>query len=105
MRYLACFVGSLKEPALRDKVLAYLVEKIYIYDDKIVINLYYGEDNREINLQEFKEHLKNIDNIMKYMDGEASFEDYQKELLLRQRIYYICLVWMMMCLFKWQFVS
>ncbi len=78
VRYLECFVGSLNEPSLRDKVLAYLIEKIYIYNDKIVINFYYSEDNREINLQEFKEYLKNLDKIMEHIDGEKSFESYKK---------------------------
>lgn len=79
-RYLECFVGNLNEPSLRDKVLAYLVERIYVYSDKIVINFYYSEDNREVNLQEFNEHLKTIDNIMEFMDGKASFEKYQERL-------------------------
>jgi len=78
VRYLECFVGNLTEPSLRDKVLAYLIEKIYIYNDKIVINFYYSEDNREINLQEFKEYLKNLDKIMEHIDGEKSFESYKK---------------------------
>lgn len=78
VRYLECFVGNLTEPSLRDKVLAYLIEKIYICNDKIVINFYYSEDNREINLQEFKEYLKNLDKIMEYIDGEKSFESYKK---------------------------
>jgi len=80
LRYLECFVGNLSEPSLRDKVLAYLIEKVYIYSDKIVINFYYCEDNREVNLQEFNEYLKNIDNIMGFMDSKSSYENYQKQL-------------------------
>jgi DNA invertase Pin-like site-specific DNA recombinase len=80
VRYLECFVGSLNVPSLRDKVLAYLVEKIYIYNDKVVINFYYSEDNREIDLKEFNEYLNNLDSIMDMMDGASSFDHAQKKL-------------------------
>ena len=72
-----CFIGSLKEPSLRDKVLAYLIEKIYIYEDKVVINFYYSEDNREINLEEFNKYLDNLGNIMEKLSGEGSFNEGQ----------------------------
>lgn len=80
VRYLECFVGSLNEPSLRDKVLAYLVQSIYIYNDKVVINFYYSEDNREINLKDFNEFLDNLDNIMEKMNGAESFVNGQKKL-------------------------
>ena len=77
LRYLECFVGSLSEPSLRDKVLAYLVEKIYIYNDKVVINFYYSDDNREIDLKEFNDYLDNLDNIMEKLNGDKSFREGQ----------------------------
>jgi hypothetical protein len=80
VRYLECFVGSLNEPSLRDKVLAYLVEKIYIYNNKVVINFYYSEDNREIDLREFNEYLDNLDSIMDMMDSASSFDNAQIKL-------------------------
>lgn len=80
IRYLECFVGSLKEPSLRDKVLAYLIENIYIYNDKVVINFYYSEDNREINLKDFNEFLDNLDNIMEKINGAESFVSGKKKL-------------------------
>lgn len=80
LRYLQCFVGSLNEPSLRDKVLAYLIEKIYIYSDKIVVNFYYSEDNREIELKEFNNYLDNLDSIMESLDGAKSFANGQMKL-------------------------
>lgn len=80
LRYLECFVGSLNEPSLRDKVLAYLIEKIYIYEDKVVINFYYSEDNREINLEEFNKYLDNLDNIMKKLSAQEGFCEGQMKL-------------------------
>lgn len=71
IRYLECFVGNLNNPSLRDKVLAYLIEKIYIYSDRVVISFYYSDDNREINLKEFNKHIDTINEIMETMD-EAS---------------------------------
>ena len=73
VRYLECFIGNLNEPSLRDKVLAYLVEKIYVYKDKIVMNLYYSNDNREINLDELNTRLDNLDYLDAIMNGEESF--------------------------------
>lgn len=80
VRYLKCFIGNLNEPSLRDKVLAYLVEKIYIYRDKIVINFYYSEDKREIDFKEFNDYLNNLDYIMEKIDGADSFKKGQKKL-------------------------
>lgn len=53
-----------KRAVIKDKVLAYLVRSIYIYNNKVVINFYYSGDNREINLKDFNEFLGNLDNIM-----------------------------------------
>lgn len=68
VRYLESFAGSIKEPSMRDKVLNYLVESIYVYNDKIVINFYYSDDKRIIDLKQFNEHLDNLDNIMNELD-------------------------------------
>lgn len=81
VRYLECFVGNLKEPSLRDKVLDYLVEKIYTYDDKIVINFFYSDDKREVDLQDYNDHLDNIDKIMGMLsDGKRHLTKYQRQL-------------------------
>lgn len=53
-----------KRAVIKDKVLAYLLQSIYIYNNKVVINFYYSGDNREINLKDFNEFLGNLDNIM-----------------------------------------
>ena len=81
VQYLECFVGSLSEPSLRDKVLDYLVEKIYTYEDKIVINFYYSDDKREVDLKDYNEHLDNINTIMSMIsDGKAHMAKYQRRL-------------------------
>jgi len=78
--YLECFIGSLNEPSLRDKVFAYLIENVYIYSDKVVVNLYYSEDNRKIDLKEYNKYLDNLDNIKEIMNGAESFVSVQKKL-------------------------
>ena len=81
VQYLECFVGSLSEPSLRDKVLDYLVEKIYTYDDKIVINFYYSDDKREVDLKDYNEHLDNINTIMSMLsDGKIHLSKYERRL-------------------------
>lgn len=70
IRYLDCFIGNLNEPSLREKVLDYLVENIYIYDDKMIINFYYSDDRREVNFKEFNEHLDSVERIMEMLDGD-----------------------------------
>ena len=37
------------DPAVRDYILEYFVDRIYIYDDEIVITSWYGDDRREIS--------------------------------------------------------
>ncbi len=44
-KYLHADFGN---PETRDTILEYLVDKIYVYDDRLVITSWYSEDNREI---------------------------------------------------------
>ena len=37
------------DPAVRDYILEYFVDRIYIYDDEVVITSWYGDDRREIS--------------------------------------------------------
>ena len=80
IRYLECFIGNLEEPSLRDKVLAYLIENVYIYKDKIIVNFYYSDDNREISLEEFNKYLDNLNDIMEKINGAESFRERQIKL-------------------------
>ena len=63
-----------------DKVLDYSVEKVYIYSDKIIVNFYYSEDNREVDLQVFNEHLSNLERITKVMDNTECLSKHQEKL-------------------------
>lgn len=69
IRYLRCFIGDVDKPLLRDKILSYLVENIYLYEDKVIINFYYSEDKRAIDLNEMNEYLQNKAKLMNMIDG------------------------------------
>ena len=40
--------SDFSDPAVRDYILEYFVDKIYVYDDEIVITGWYGSDKREV---------------------------------------------------------
>lgn len=68
VRYLECFIGNLDEPSLRDRVLSYLVDKIYVYKDKLVVSFYYSDDKREVNIQDLNAVLDNQDEILRMLN-------------------------------------
>ena len=80
VRYLECFVGSLDVPSVRENVLSFLIEKIYVYDDKIVLNMYYSEDAREVDFVEMNKYYDNIDNIMRVLSDDSVDTTYQDKL-------------------------
>lgn len=48
IKYLESYVGDMNDSSFRAKVLSLLVDKIYLYDDKVVVNCFFSEDAREI---------------------------------------------------------
>lgn len=40
--------ADLGDPAVRDYLLNYFVDKIFVYDDKVILTAWYGDDKREI---------------------------------------------------------
>lgn len=40
--------ADLNDPAVRDYLLDYFVDKIFVYDDKVVLTAWYGDDKKEI---------------------------------------------------------
>ncbi len=71
VRYLESFIGDMDKPSIRERILNYLVDKIYVFDDKIVVNFYYSDDKREIKLQEMLAQLDNEVRILKFFDEES----------------------------------
>ena len=40
--------ADLNDPAVRDYLLDYFVDKIFVYDDRVVLTAWYGDDKKEI---------------------------------------------------------
>lgn len=59
----------------RDMIFDYFIDKIYVYDDKLLIDLYYSDDRREISLDAFwaaYEYAKDcIDCIDEFSDSDG----------------------------------
>lgn len=85
-KYLECFSGDLSNPVIRARVLDFLINKIYVYNDKIVISIYYSDDTREVNIEAFNEQLAIIEKAKELMSEEFKipkeyedrFEEYFK---------------------------
>ena len=69
IKYLESYVGDMNDSSLRARVLSLLVDKIYLYDDKVVVNCFFSEDAREIRFHEFDEHMANIEKITTMLDS------------------------------------
>lgn len=75
LRFLESKIGDADSKRM---LLDSLIEKIYVYDDKIVINLYFSDDKRELNIDEMNELIKNKKFIMDSVDKahyEAKYDD------------------------------
>ena len=58
-----------------------LIENIYIYDDKVVISMYYDDDKREININKMLETIASRNNVIGIMDNcEVSGEGLEQTL-------------------------
>lgn len=86
VQYLESFIGSLDEPSLRDRVLNYLVEAIYVYDDKIAVSFYYSADKREIDIASMNATLDNqeelVDMVQGYSDPDRKYETEVEKMVL-----------------------
>ena len=40
--------ADLNDPAVRDYLLDYFVDKIFVYDDRVILTAWYGDDKKEI---------------------------------------------------------
>lgn len=71
LRFLDSFVNlHAKDSADREKLLNTLVDKIYVYDDEIVVTVYYSDDKRKVSFEDYKEALKNDPyEILQHRDG------------------------------------
>ena len=52
LRWLDSFIGDINDPDTRRRLLDGLVDKIYVYPDKLAIAGFYSEDRRELPFEE-----------------------------------------------------
>lgn len=69
LKYLEAFVDSLDEVESRKRLLEYLVDKIYVFEDKIVAVCYYSNDTREFMFDDIERLLENRKSIMNILDS------------------------------------
>ena len=59
LRFLDSFAGDLDNPETRQRLLDSLIDKIYVYPDKLVITFHYSDDRRELPFEEMEQLLAN----------------------------------------------
>lgn len=75
IKFLDSFIDDFKDNATRREVLYYLIEKIYVYDDKLIVDFYYSDDRREINFDEYKKYVENLDKLMQVLGTEPIHQE------------------------------
>ena len=74
LKYIDTIAFDMKSAESRQIVLDYLVDKIYVFDDKIVITLFYTEDKRTLEFSYLDEVISNRKLIDELLDGENFYE-------------------------------
>ena len=59
LRFLDSFAGDLDNPETRQRLLDSLIDKIYVYPDRLVITFHYSDDRRELPFEEMEQLLAN----------------------------------------------
>ena len=67
--------ADLSDPAVRDYLLDYFVDKIFVYDDTIVLTAWYGDDREEIAWDDFNIVVQNT----REQEGGSSASECQRQ--------------------------
>ena len=59
LRFLDSFAGDLDNPETQRRLLDSLIDKIYVYPDRLVITFRYSDDRRELPFEEMEQLLAN----------------------------------------------
>ena len=81
VRFLNSFVGNLDDAEVRKKVLEMFVNKMYLYNDKLVITFNFTEDVRELTVEEIPRMLELEQRLESLMDDHELKGNASKELL------------------------
>lgn len=86
VKYLDSLIDNMNETTTKHKLLEILVNKIYIYGDKVVVSFHYTEDNREISFDEFEIFIANREKIETMMNEHELKMDSAKAKMLASLI-------------------
>ncbi|MBQ8262342.1 MAG: recombinase family protein [Lachnospiraceae bacterium] len=86
VKYLDSLIDNMDETITKHKLLEILVNKIYIYKDKVVVSFNYSEDNRIISFDEFGVFISNREKIETMMDEHELKMDSAKAKMLASLI-------------------
>ncbi len=76
VRYLDGICNNFEDNYNKHKLLELFVEKIYIYDDKLVVNFFYSDDTREVSFEKMQQIFA----------AEKQIEDIMNDTTLRNRV-------------------
>ena len=71
LRFLDSFFNE--ENISKSFLLDSLIENIYIYDDKVVISMYYDDDKREININKMLETIDSRNKVIRFFLVRGSY--------------------------------
>ena len=75
VHYLECFVGDINEPETLERLLDIMVDKVYLYDEEMIMTFNYTEDRQEIN---YKEKIAGIKATQVLIDMMGTFPEDRK---------------------------
>lgn len=81
IKYLDSFVGNVDDPDTRCKLLDILIDKIYIYPDKMILTFFYSDDQRELNFEEVQRIIENQQNIFSILNSKPDRANVPAEML------------------------
>jgi len=76
VKYLDGICNNFEDKDNKHKLLKLFVEKIYIYDDKLVVNFFYSDDTREVSFEKMQQIFA----------AEKQIEDIMNDTTLRNRV-------------------
>lgn len=74
VKYLQSFAGDLDDPKQLEKVLAFLVKKIYTYGDSVMIMFSFIDDKR-YPYKDTLEHIEILDNVQNILNSRTPIEE------------------------------
>lgn len=73
VRHLESFTGNLGDSEVRRRVLDLLINKIVLFDDKVVVTFNFSDDRREFDIKEMEQVIENREKILKILDNHEPF--------------------------------